>query len=369
MNNKSFRVSIKTLQSFMEDTFKELGLTEENARISADVLITANKRGIDSHGVGRLKPFYYDNIKAGKVSPKLEMEIVKNNPTTAVIDGHGGIGLVIAKKSMEMAIKKAREHGMGMVTVRDSNHYGIAGYYALMATEAGMIGITGTNTRSLVVPTFGVENILGTNPLTFGIPTDEEFPFVLDCSTTVTAMGKIELYEKLNKLLPEGWVADIQGKTVQDAKKAREGILKGTASLLPLGGQGEQNAGYKGYGYATVVEILSSALQDGDYLNVQSERGKKRFGNKAMGHFFMAIDVNTFNDLKKFKQNAGNILRALRSSKKAPGAKRIYTAGEKEYEIWLERKEKGVPINKKLQEQLLTIQKELGLNQYQFPFE
>ena len=368
MSNKTIWVNVKTLQNFMEDTFKKLGLAEEDARVSSDVLITANKLGIDSHGVGRLKSFYYDNLKAGKVSSKVDMEIVKNNTTTAVIDGHGGIGLVIAKKSMELAIKKAKEHGLGMVAVRDSNHYGIAGYYALMAAEAGMIGITGTNTRPLVVPTFGVENILGTNPLTFGIPTDEDFPFILDCSTTVTAMGKIELYNRLNKLLPEGWVVDKQGNTVHDAEKAQEDIVKGTASLLPLGGQGEQNAGYKGYGYATVVEILSSALQDGDYLNIPSEKSKERFGNKSMGHFFIAINVTSFIDLQKFKKNTGNILRALRSSKKAPGAERIYTAGEKEYLTWLERKEKGVPINEKLQKQLLAIQEELGLHQYRFLF-
>jgi len=368
VSNKNVFVKIETLQSFMEDTFKKLGLSEENARISTDVLITANKRGIDSHGIERLKPFYYDNLKDGKISTEIKMEILKESPTTSTIDGQGGIGLVIGVKSMEIAIEKAREYGMGMVAVRNSNHYGIAGYYALMAAEAGMIGITGTNTRSTVAPTFGVENVLGTNPLTFGIPTDEEFPFILDCSTAVTAMGKIELYSAINKSLPVGWVADNQGQPVVDASIAKKDILSGAASLLPLGGQGEETAGYKGYGYCTVIEILSSALQDGDYLNVPSEMSKGRFANKSFGHFFTAINVESFIELNRFKKKTGDILRTIRSSKKAPGAERIYTAGEKEHLTWLERKEKGVPINSKLQKQLLTIQKELNLVQYEFPF-
>lgn len=361
-------VNVDLLKNFIIDIFKKMGLAEEDAEIASDVLISANKAGMDSHGIDRLKVYYYDRLKAGTINNRIEMEIINNKSTTAVIDGHGGIGLVIGGKSMQLAMDKAKEHGLGMVAVRNSNHYGFAGYYALMAVKEGMIGITGTNTRPFVAPTFGVENILGTNPLTFGIPTDEEFPFILDCATTVTAMGKIELYEKLNKPLPEGWVVDTNGLPVLDAKETPENILKGNASLLPLGGQGEEHAGYKGYGYSTVVEILSSALQEGDYLKTSSLKSTGKAGNKSIGHFFMAINVESFIELEKFKQNTGNLLRTLRSSKKAPGSERIYTAGEKEHLTWLERKIKGIPINKDLQKQLLTIQKELSLYQYQFPF-
>ncbi len=363
-------VDFDTMERFMVDVFKGLGVPEDDARICADVLITSDKRGIDSHGVNRLKQIYYDRIKIGIQNPVTQFEIVREGPTTAVIDGHDGMGHVIGKRSMELAIKKAKEYGMGMVVVRNSTHYGIAGYYALMAVEAGMIGITGTNARPSVAPTFGVENMLGTNPLTFGIPTDEEFPFVLDCATSITQRGKIEVYAKLGKKLPEGWVIGEDGKPKTDPDEVLEALKKGTCALTPLGGIGEETAGYKGYGYSTVVEILSAALQGGNFLKMLS--GFDAQGNRVpyhLGHFFIAINISSFIDLDEFKRITGNILRELRNSKKMPGEKRIYTAGEKEYLAWLERKDKGVPLNKKLQEEILQMKEELGLNQYHFPFE
>lgn len=192
-------VDCDTLESFMIDTFKGVGVPEDDAKICADVLITADKRGIDSHGIGRLKIIYYDRLKKGIQSPVTQFEIVKESPTTAVVDGHNGMGHVIAKKAMELAIKKAQDYGMGMVVAKNSTHFGIAGYYALMAAEAGMVGITGTNARPAVAPTFGVENMLGTNPLTFALPTDEEFPFCLDCATSMVQRGQIEVYDREEK--------------------------------------------------------------------------------------------------------------------------------------------------------------------------
>lgn len=196
-------VDFDLLERFMVDVFKSVGVPAEDAKICANVLITSDKRGIDSHGIGRLKPIYIDRIREGTQKPVTEFEIVKESPTTAVVDGHDGMGHVIAYKSMKIAIEKARKFGMGMVAVRNSTHYGIAGYYPLMAIEAGMIGITGTNARPSIAPTFGVENMLGTNPLTFGMPTDEEFPFVLDCATSVAQRGKIEVYGRASKEIPE----------------------------------------------------------------------------------------------------------------------------------------------------------------------
>lgn len=356
------------MERFMKDVFVGLGVPEEEAAICADVLITSDKRGIDSHGINRLKPIYYDRIKAGIQNPVTNFEIVKEGPTTAVIDGHDGMGHVISKKAMEMAINKAKTYGMGMTAVRNSTHYGIAGYYVLMAIEQGMIGITGTNARPSIAPTFGVENMLGTNPLTFGIPTDEEFPFVLDCATSVSQRGKIETYARLGKPIPEGWVIDQDGNARTDTEQVLEDLVKGTAALTPLGGIGEENGGYKGYGYATVVEILSAALQGGSFLKMLSgiENGKKV--PYHLGHFFIAIDVSAFTELDAFKKTAGDILRALRASKKAPGQSRIYTAGEKEYLAWLERKDKGVPVNKALQKEIIQMRDELGLKGYDFPF-
>jgi len=362
-------VDFDSLENFMVDVFRGIGVPEEDARICADVLITADKRGIDSHGIGRLKPIYYDRIKAGIQSPKTDIEIVKDGPTTAVIDGHNGMGQVIAKKSMTLAIEKAKKMGLGMVAVRNSTHYGIAGYYVLMAIKEGMIGITGTNARPSIAPTFGVENMLGTNPLTFGMPSDEEFSFVLDCATSITQRGKIEVYDREEKEIPPGWVIGQDGKTRTDTHQILQDLKTGKAALAPLGGIGEETAGYKGYGYAAVVEILSTALQNGKYLKMLSGVEDGKLVPINLGHFFIAINISSFIDLKSFKKISGDILRSLRSSKKAPGAERIYTAGEKEYLAWLERKDKGAPINKNLQQQIVTLKKELNLTKYKFPFE
>lgn len=191
-----------TVEQFMVDVFKGYGLSEADAKISAEILITADKRGIDSHGVGRLKPIYIDRIKDGQINPVTKVDIIKEGPTTAVLDANNGMGQIVSKQAMQMAIDKAKKFGMGMVAVRNSNHYGIAGYYATMATDAGMIGLTGTNARPSIAPTFGVENMLGTNPLCFGIPTDEPFPFCIDCATSVTQRGKIEVYARQKNRCP-----------------------------------------------------------------------------------------------------------------------------------------------------------------------
>ncbi|NLK68188.1 MAG: Ldh family oxidoreductase [Clostridiaceae bacterium] len=368
MSDKTVWVNFDTMEKFMVDVFKGIGVPEDDAKICAEILITSDKWGIDSHGTNRLKPIYYDRIKAGIQHPVTNFEIVKEGPTTAVVDGHDGMGHVIGKRSMGMAIEKAKKYGMGMVVVRNSTHYGIAGYFAKMAIDQGMIGITGTNARPSIAPTFGVENMLGTNPLTFGIPSDEEFPFLLDCATSISQRGKIEVYDKLGKTLPEGWVIDENGNTMTDATETLDALVKGKAALAPLGGIGEDTAGYKGYGYATVVEILSAALQSGSYLKMLLgiENGKRV--PYHLGHFFIAIDISAFVELDEFKKTTGNILRELRNSKKAPGQERIYTAGEKEYLAWLERKDKGVPLNLELQNEIKTLIKELDLKGYNFPF-
>ncbi len=362
-------VAFDKLEAFMKDVFIGIGVPPEDAAICADILITSDKRGIDSHGIGRLKPIYYDRIKQGIQFPKTHFEIVREGPTTAVIDGHHGMGHVIGKRAMQMTIDKAKQFGLGMVAVRNSTHYGIAGYYVLMATNAGMIGLSGTNARPSIAPTFGVENMLGTNPLTFGIPTDEDFPFVIDCATSVTQRGKIELYERQGKDVPPGWVIDVEGRSRTDTSQILKDLVAGTAALTPLGGLGEETGGYKGYGYATVVEILSAALQQGAFLKglLGFENGKPV--PYKLGHFFMAIDVAAFVDVAAFKKTSGEILRELRNSKKAPGAERIYTAGEKEHLAWLERKNKGVPVNDALIKHINVMRAECKLTNYSFPWD
>ena len=259
---------------------------------------------------------------------------------------------------------------MGMVAVRNSTHYGISGYYVTMATQAGLIGITGTNARPSIAPTFGVENMLGTNPLTFGFPTDEEFPFVLDCATSILQRGRIEYYARIGKPTPEGTVIGRDGRPKTDSAQILKDLISGDAALAPLGGIGEELAGYKGYGYATVVEILSAALQQGNFLHALSGIGPNgELVPYHLGHFFIAIDPEAFMGLDAFKKTCGDILRELRNSAKAPGHDRIYTAGEKEYLVWQERKNSGVPINKSVQKELIKIRDELGLSQYRFSFE
>lgn len=357
------------LEKFMTDVFRGAGVPDEDAKVCANVLITSDKRGIDSHGIGRLNPIYISRIKKGQINPVTKYEVVRENPATAVVDGHNGMGQVIGKKAMQLAIDKAKKYGIGMVAAKNSNHYGIAGYYALMACEQGCIGITGTNARPSIAPTFGVENMLGTNPMTFGIPSDEEFPFVLDCATSTTQRGKVEVYARIGKTMPEGWVIGLDGKTKTDPVKVLEEMVKGEAALTPLGGIGEDGAGYKGYGYATVVEILSAALQGGIFLKaLNGFDAQGKMTEYRLGHFFIAIDVSAFTELDGFKKTTGAILRELRASKKAPGEKKIYTAGEKEYLAWQERKVKGIPLDEVVVKDMLDLQKEYGLDQYRFPF-
>ncbi len=359
----------EVIEKFMGDVLSKSGVPIDDAKICAEVLITADKLGIDSHGSNRLKPIYYDRIKEGILNPVTHFEIVKETCTTAVIDGHNGMGHVIAKKSMQMAINKAKTYGMGMVAVRNSTHYGIAGYYALMASRENLIGITGTNARPSIAPTFGVENMLGTNPLTFALPTDEDFPFLLDCATSITQRGKIELYARQNKTCPQGWVVDQNGESLTDANDILKALSSGDAALNPLGGVGEDLGGYKGYGYTTVVEILSAALQSGSYLKMLMgfKDGKKI--PYPLGHFFIAIDIQAFTEVEDFKKITGNILRDLRNSKKMPGQDRIYTAGEKEHLTWLERKDKGVPFIPALLKEFKDLCIETKLEHYKPYFE
>ena len=343
-------VSFEKLEKFMKEALMGAGIPEEDADIISDVLIESDKRGIDSHGIGRLKPIYIDRIDKGIMNPVTNIEVLRDDKTAAVLDGHNGMGHVVSHKAMRMAIEKAEEYGMGMVAVRNSNHYGIAGYYATMATKEDMIGITGTNARPSIAPTFGVENMLGTNPLTVGFPTNDEFPFVIDCATSVSQRGKIEVYGRAGKELPPGWVIDENGNTRTDTEQILKDLTTGKAALTPLGGLGTETGGYKGYGYATVVEVLSAALQDGSFLKMLN--GKDSDGKDIpypLGHFFIAINPDFFMGKKVFKAVTTEILHQLRNSRKAPGHDRIFTAGELEWEAYRIRREHGCPVPPSLQ--------------------
>lgn len=335
-----------------------------DAKICAEILITSDLRGIESHGIGRLR-MYVDRIHKGLIETDVTPVIVKESPTTAVIDGQHGIGMIIAHQSMQMAIDKAREYGMGAVAVRNSSHFGIDGYYPLMAISAGMIGMSFTNARPSVAPTFGVQPMMGTNPIAFGAPTDEDFPFLFDAATSITQRGKIEvLHRKDDQPAYPDWVIGSDGKTLTDPTEILQKLVEKEAALVPLGGSKEESGGHKGYDLSVIVEILSSALQSGAYLSALSgltpEGKETRF---KVGHFFMAMNIENFVPLEEFKHNMGGLLRELRASRKMPGHDRIYTAGEKEYFIEQDIRSNGVYINENLKKDLQHVKEVLNITE------
>jgi LDH2 family malate/lactate/ureidoglycolate dehydrogenase len=357
-------VPAAVLEAFMRDVFIKLGVPGDEAKTCAEILITSDLRGIESHGIGRLK-MYYDRIRSGMQLAVTNMEVVRESPTTAVIDGHDGMGQVIGYRSMQMAIDKARQYGMGAVAVRNSSHFGIAGYYPLMAVKAGMIGMTFTNARPSIAPTFGVKPMLGTNPIAFGCPTDEECPFLFDAATSITQRGKLEVLSRLEKPAPGGWVIDATGAFLVDPNTCLTGFGQGAAALLPLGGSGEILGGHKGYSLATIVEIFSASLQTGAFLYGLTgiDENGKSVPNR-IGHFFMAINVENFCALEDFKKTTGSILRELRAATKQPGCERIYTAGEKEFENEFRVRQQGVQVVPNLLKDVRTIVEELGMVEY-----
>ncbi|MBR1919013.1 MAG: Ldh family oxidoreductase [Spirochaetales bacterium] len=359
----------KLVNDFMVDVFVKYGVPRHDAQLCADVLLESDRRGIESHGCNRFKPIYLDRIKNGTLLLVTKIDIVKETPTTVVMDANNGMGMVAANKMMKILINKARNYGMAGGTIFNSTHYGIAGYWTGMAERAGMIGISGTNARPSVAPTFGVEPMMGTNPLTFTMPSDEEFPFNFDCATSTIQNGKIEFYERQGKPTPPGLVVNRQGETMTDSARILKDMRNGEAALVSLGGLGEATGGYKGYGFTTVVEILSSALSGGPFM--KELNGKDENGNPKMyrlGHFFFVINPEFFMGLDTFRKTTGGICRGLRASEKAPGAERIYTAGEKEYLAWQDRKDKGVPVGEAIQKEFMQLRDECGLD-YRFPFE
>ncbi len=359
---------INVVCDFMVAVFEGLGTPPADARICADVLIASDLRGIESHGVGRLK-YYYDRIKAGVQSTQTEIELVKETETTALIDGRHGMGHVIAHRAMRMAIDKARQHGLGAVAVRNGTHFGIAGYYPLMAAQEGMMGFTVTNARPAIAPTHGTEPMLGTNPIAFAAPSDHGFPFCFDGATSISQRGKIEVAERAEKPIPEGWVIDAEGNPATDPGRILQDMGKDQAALLPLGGAGELYAGYKGYDLATMVEILSASLAGGEFMKELlgfAPDGSRR--PYMLGHFFLAIDIEHFVPLELSRQITGGIMRALQASRKAPGQERIYVAGEKEHDMQAIVRQQGIPVNKNLRQELETMRDELNIAGFEAHF-
>ncbi|MFO8065128.1 MAG: Ldh family oxidoreductase, partial [Spirochaetia bacterium] len=265
MSDTPHTAPVEELSRFVFDVFQALGVPEEEASICRDVIIASDLRGIDSHGIGRLA-MYHDRIRNGVQTATTSLEFVKETETTATVDGHHGMGHVIGYRSMQTAIDKAKAYGLGAVAVKNSTHYGFAGYYPLMAIDENMIGLTVTNARPGVAPTFGVEPMLGTNPLTFGAPTDLPYPFIIDAATSITQRGKLEYYSRRGMETPPGLAVGEDGSERTDTDQLLKDLIAGTAAMLPLGGSDEGYGGHKGYGYGTMVEILSAGLAGGGYL-------------------------------------------------------------------------------------------------------
>lgn len=349
------------LRIFCVQVFEKMDVPTADAEIIADVLLSANLRGIDSHGVARLRR-YVKGLQDGVMLANPEEKVVSETATTALFDAGAGLGQPVSHRSMSMAIEKADRYGTGFVTVRNSNHYGIAGYYAMMALERDMIGISMTNAAVLVVPTFGRDARLGTNPIAVAAPTGQERPFVLDMATSTVSRGKLEVYNRAEKSLPLGWATDETGTPTADAARVLDNLLaRRGGGLLPLGGAGEEFRGYKGYGLALLVDILSGVLPGAGYAdNIYPKTPEGKPLPADVGHFFGAIQVSAFRPLDEFKATMDDIIQRLRTTPKVESADRIYIHGEKEYEV-ADRRTDGIPLEPKVEADLKAIAQELGV--------
>ncbi|HEX9339884.1 MAG TPA: Ldh family oxidoreductase [Thermoplasmata archaeon] len=347
----------KALRGFCEQVLMKLGVPPEDARITTDVLVLADLRGIDSHGVARLGR-YVGGLKAGYMKPRDESRILKETKATALLDGGQSLGQVVGKKGMDLAIRKAKDTAVGVVAVRNSNHYGIAGYYALMALEHNLIGVSMTNAGPLVVPTFGRTSVLGTNPISLAAPAMKEKAFVLDMATSTVPRGKVEVFNRLGQPIPHGWAVDETGRSSTDPARVLNALAKRLGGgLLPLGGEGEDLGGHKGYGLALMVDVLCGVLS-GAATGLQVYADEKR---PDVGHFFMALDPAAFRSLDEFRRDMDRLAKELKDSPKAHGQDRIYVHGEKSFARMEKFREEGIALDPKVVESLKKIGTDLGV--------
>jgi LDH2 family malate/lactate/ureidoglycolate dehydrogenase len=349
--------SEEKLKAFVSAVLTKVGVAPSDAAVVGDVLVASDLRGIESHGLARLESYYVSRIRNGKLKAAPDVKVVRETASSIVLDADNGLGHPTAKRAMLSVIEKAKAQGCAFGAVRNSNHFGIAGYYAMLALEHDLIGIASTNSVRYGAPTYGKQIMLGTNPFAYAIPADEEPAFVFDFATTTVPRGKLEVYQRKEKPLNPGWAIDAAGAPTLDANAA----LKG--ALLPLGGFGVDNGGHKGYGLGLLVDILCGVLSGGAFGNdlplpsSGPEPGK-------ISHFFGAIRIDGFRDVAAFKRDLDRELRAFKESEKAPGCERIYVAGEIEFEKTIAHRRDGVPVHVKVWNGLEKLAGELGI-----PFE
>jgi len=343
------RINHEKLIRFVSRSFEKLGVPASDAEIAANVLVASDLRGVDTHGVIRFNPhaWYVKWLRDGAMTAKPNIRVVTENASTALLDADNGMGFVAGHRAMELAVKKAREAGVGIVTVRNSRHYGMSAYYSMLALPHDMIGIAMTNASRQVVPTFGREARFGTNPISFAIPAQNERPFVLDMATTTAAAGKLELAIRLGKPVPTGWALNEKAESTTDPKVAQQ-----ARRLLPLGGSRESGS-HKGYGLGILVEILCGVLTGTvTALNANQE---------PRGHFFGAIDPAAFRPAVEFKSDMDRLIRELKSTPTMEGESRVYVAGEIEFETAEERSERGIPLHSSVLKGLRDVGTQLGV--------
>ena len=344
------QLDTKKVIGFCEKVFQTYGFTADESRIISDVLVRADLYGIESHGVQRLIR-YHKEIKSGMVNPQARTQIAHETEISAVIEANKAMGQLVGVSSMKMAIRKAKTSGCGMVTVRNSNHYGIAGYYTNMAANEDLIGICMTNTEAIAVPTFSSKAMIGTNPIALAMPADPVI-FSYDASTTVVPRGKLEVYTKIDKPLPDDWALDAKGNPSTNSAEVLANIInKAGGGIAPLGGVGDLHGGHKGYGLGAIVDIFTAVISGGltsNHVNVTP-------GHTGICHWFMAIDYGVFGSKEAIKAGLSKFLKELRESKKAEGQPRVYTHGEKEKEMMAARINGQIPINDKTLEEMKDI--------------
>lgn len=350
------RLGVEGVRRYCEEIFYRHGFDRDACRQIVDVVLTADLYGIESHGIQRMQR-YHDSLVRKLVDVNAKPEIIHETPLSAVIEANQTMGQTTAYMAMHMAIDKAKQHGFGAVTVRNCNHYGIAGYYAKMAVAEDLMGGSSTNTEAIAIPTFGKQPMLGTSPLALGMPADP-YDFLFDCATTVVPRGKIEICNKRSLSLEPGWAADEYGRSCTDAQHVLDNInSKAFGGIFPIGGESTLTGSHKGYGLGIIAEIFTGILSGGDTSPHVKNGG---MGDTSFG--FFALDYGLFGDKKMIRARVSELLQELRDSAKADGRERIYTHGEIEMESQREKMENGIPASEKTVEELIRIGRDMGLN-------
>ncbi|QSE97762.1 Ldh family oxidoreductase [Fulvivirga lutea] len=351
-------IPVERLTKFTKNIFLSIGCSESDADLATNVLIKADLRGIDSHGVARLIG-YVRLWETDRVNPKPEIKIVHETPSTAVVDGDKGLGLVVAPKAMEIAMEKADKVGTGWVSVKNSNHFGIAGYHAMMGLERDMIGMAMTNASPLVAPTFATERMLGTNPIAVSIPTKNQPPFVADLATTTAANGKLEILQRKDVEAPLGWVQKKDGSASTNPNELKDG-----GALLPLGGDREHGS-HKGYALGSIVDIFSAVFSGANYGPwappfVSFLPLPENPVGEGLGHFVGAMRIDAWRPADEFKSHMDNWISRFRETKAIEG-KKVLIPGDPEREFEAKRIKEGIPLNSKVVADLQELAEKFGV--------